>query len=449
MNGGIKMSKRRTINTHYTLETRSIIENRLNEGMLIKDIANELNRDNSNIAKEINKHKVRVFPTTFNKKLKTFCLNYDTCTVKSYECYKTCKNVKTEVCPKLLSSPHVCNGCSTKKYCKCVKQYYKANEANCEYLNSLTNSRTGMHYSESKLEILNNDFANLFYNTRSIHHTIIYFDSKEIVFNERTIYQQIKNNQLRIKSADLPKCRKRKSNTEQDNNYKRESIEGMTYEDYEKYKENHPDAIEIQMDTVLGTNYANEPAMLTLQIVNIKFLFILKINEHTATEVRNKLSWFKEKLGNEIFEKVFEILLTDNGSEFINSKLLIETLGNKVNIFYCHPYSSYEKGAIENNHELIRYVIPKGINLSIYNQKDYDLLSSHINSLIRKSLNDKCPFDLIEKYIPKSKLEEINIHKIEADKIILTPRLLGNKNIENIKKYLDINTIKKNKIFID
>ena len=443
------MTKRRTINTHYTLETRTIIENRLNEGVIIKDIAAELNRDNSNIAKEINKHKVYAFPTTFNKKIDTFCLNYDTCAVKSYECYKTCKNIKTEVCPKLLSSPHVCNGCTTKQYCRHVKQYYKANEANCEYLNSLANSRTGIRYSESKLEILNNDFTNLFYNTRSIHHAIVYFKSKGVVFVERTIYQQIKNDQLRIKSTDLPKCRRIKSSAEQDKNYKRESIEGMTYEDYEKYKKSHPDAIEIQMDTVLGTNYANEPAMLTLQIVNIKFLFIIKINEHTADEVRNKLSWFKEKLGEEIFENLFEILLTDNGSEFINSKLLIETIGNKVHIFYCHPYSSYEKGSIENNHELIRYVIPKGVNLSIYNQKDYDLLSSHINSLIRESLNDKCPFDLIENYIPKSKLEEINIRKIEADKIILIPRLLGTKNIENIKKYLDKNTIKKNKIFID
>lgn len=108
------MTKRRTINTHYTLETRTIIENRLNEEVIIKNIAKELNRDNSNIAKEINKHKVYVFPTSFNKNPNTICLNYNTCTVKSYECYKTCKNIKTEVCPKLLLSPHVCNGCNKK-----------------------------------------------------------------------------------------------------------------------------------------------------------------------------------------------------------------------------------------------------------------------------------------------------------------------------------------------
>ena len=109
------MSKRKSINTHYTLETRTIIENRLNEGKRIIDIARELNRDNSNIAKEIKKHKSYSFPGVFNKNLSKICLNYERCEVKSYECYKYCKNIKTEVCPKLLCSPHVCNGCTTKQ----------------------------------------------------------------------------------------------------------------------------------------------------------------------------------------------------------------------------------------------------------------------------------------------------------------------------------------------
>lgn len=443
------MTKRKRINTHYTLETRTIIENRLNEGKRIIDIARELNRDNSNIAKEINKHISYVFPGLFNMNLNKICLNYEQCSVKRYECYKFCKNIKIEVCPKLLKSPHVCNNCNTRRYCKHVKQYYKANEANCEYQNSLSESRKGVQYSEFMLEILNTDFTNLFLNTRSIHHCISYFKTKNINFVERTIYHQIKNNQLIIKSSDLPKCRNKKQIKEVNKNYKRENIDGMTHEDYEKYKKENPNATEIQMDTVLGTNYANEPAMLTLQIVKIKFLFIIKIDKHTALEVKNKLKWLKQKLGKKIFDRLFEILLTDNGSEFINTKLLIDAVGDKVNIFYCHPYSSYEKGEIENNHEFIRYIIPKGVNLSIYTQSDYDLLASHINSILRSSLNDVCPFDLVEEYIPLSILKTLNLKKINADKVILTPKLLGEKNIENIKKYIDDKTIKKERIFIN
>lgn len=83
-----KMTKRKTINTHYTLETRTIIENRLNEGKRVVNIAREFHRDNSNIAKEINKHISYTFSGTFNKRLNEICLNHDTCNVKSYACYK-------------------------------------------------------------------------------------------------------------------------------------------------------------------------------------------------------------------------------------------------------------------------------------------------------------------------------------------------------------------------
>ena len=64
-----------------------------------------------------------------------------------------------------------------------------------------------------------------------------------------------------------------------------------------------------------------------------------------------------------------EILLTDNGKKFyILDEIL--NISSNIHLFYCHPYSSFEKGSIENNHELIRRVIPKGVTLKPYSQKD-------------------------------------------------------------------------------
>lgn len=137
----------------------------------------------------------------------------------------------------------------------------------------------------------------------------------------------------------------------------------------------------------------------------------------------------------------------DNGKEFSDLNALMELFSN-ANIFYCHPYSSYEKGEIENNHELIRRVIPKGVSLKCYTQHDLDLLCSNINSLYRKSLNGKCPFDLIGDYIPYEILEKLNLKKINDDKVLLTPQLLGDKNINNIKKYLDKKQIKEANIIL-
>lgn len=122
--------KKKITNTHFTLEIRTIIENYLNEGKNLTQIADELQRDRTNIAREINKHKNIVLPSSYNKA--TPCLKSNNCHIKSFECYKTCKNIEINLCEKLISSPHVCNGCNTKWHCRHVKYYYKATEANNE-----------------------------------------------------------------------------------------------------------------------------------------------------------------------------------------------------------------------------------------------------------------------------------------------------------------------------
>ena len=425
--------KKKVTNVHFTLETRKLIEERLNESKTITEISNELQRDRSNIGKEIMKHRIATFPSTFNYDHP--CLKHVNCSMKTYECYKTCKNIEIKLCENLISSPHVCNGCQKKKYCRHVRYYYNAVEANNEYVNSWKKDRSKLRYTPLELKILNNDFKVLVLNCKSIYHALIVINKRGFNFKISTIYKQIERGQLALKKSDLPRCRKTKQKEVKDKSYKRD-IEGHTYEDYNSYKEENPNAVETQMDTVEGIKENDAPVFFTIEIVDIKFILIFKLTSQNAKEVSNKLKLLKEILGNEIIEKIFEILLTDNGKEFIRLDALKEILPN-ANIFYCHPYSSYEKGNIENNHELIRRVIPKGVSLKCYTQKDLDLLCSHINSLYRESLDGKCPFDLVENYISKDVLDKLNLKKIDDDKVVLVPKLLGEKNINNIKKYLD------------
>lgn len=425
--------KKKVTNVHFTLETRKLIEERLNESKTITEISNELQRDRSNIGKEIMKHRIATFPSTFNYDHP--CLKHVNCSMKTYECYKTCKNIEIKLCENLISSPHVCNGCQKKKYCRHVRYYYNAVEANNEYVNSWKKDRSKLRYTPLELDILNNDFKVLVLNCKSIYHALIVINKRGFNFKISTIYKQIERGQLALKKSDLPRCRKTKQKEVRDKSYKRD-IDGHTYEDYNSYKEENPNAIETQMDTVEGIKENDAPVFFTIEIVDIKFILIFKLTSQNAKEISNKLKLLKEILGNEIIEKIFEILLTDNGKEFIRLDDLKEILPN-ANIFYCHPYSSYEKGNIENNHELIRRVIPKGVSLKCYTQKDLDLLCSHINSLYRESLDGKCPFDLVENYISKDVLDKLNLKKIDDDKVVLVPKLLGDKNINNIKKYLD------------
>lgn len=106
---------------------------------------------------------------------------------------------------------------------------------------------------------------------------------------------------------------------------------------------------------------------------------------------------------------------------------------------FSSKYSSYL--IFVNN--IIRRVIPKCGSLKPYTQKGLNLLCSHINSLFRESLDGKCHFDLIKNYIPFNSITKLRLIKIEPLDVCLIPELLGDKNANNIKKYLDKNDIEK------
>ena len=424
---------------HFSYSDRLAIESMLNEGHTIKEIENDIKRDSSNIIREIEKHITFIYPGTFNEHHP--CIKSNTCKVKSFDCYKSCKNVEIKLCPKLNKSPHVCNNCITKSHCRFVKKYYKAREAHDEYKLKISDCRTGLHYNERELLILKERLCPLIVKCKSVYHAIEAVN-KELDTNYilKTIYRQIKGGYLPIKPSDLPRCR-RKKREKNDTNYKRD-IKDQTYEDYTNYRNINTSAIEMQMDTVEGVKENNAPVLLTLEIVSINFLFMFKIDSQTKDEVIKKLTYFKTLIGQETFDKLAEILLTDNGKEFYIGKEVL-TLSSNIHLFYCHPYSSFEKGAIENNHELIRRVIPKGVSLKPYTQKEFNLLCSNINSLFRKKLDGNCPFDLIEKYIPLDKINELGLYKINPLDVCLIPELLDDKNVDNIKKYLDKTDLKK------
>lgn len=441
--------KRKMVRTHYTLETRMVIEENLNIGLTVTDIAKILHRDRGNISKEIIKHRELTIPSTFGEINNCYCcIKRKGCQESNHTKHTNCSNFELEICDKLKSSPHVCNGCTTKIGCRKAKQYYKASEANTQYEHLLKSSRIGMHYSELELNILNTDFYFLVKQSGSIYHALKVINKNGWNFKKSTIYRQIKEDLLRLKSSDLPRVISKKSKKEPVNKTYKRDIDGHTYEDYEKHKKVHPKAIEWQMDCVQGITGKNQQVFLTLQIVEIKFLFIFIIPKQTAEEVTKMLEKFKGAITIELFNKIIEILLTDNGHEFIKLDDLMAVCLN-TNIFYCHPYSSYEKGSIENNHELIRRCIPQGVSLNPYSQEDINLLVSNINSLFREELNGQCPFDLIDKYIPIEILEKLGIKRIQPERVTLAPKLLGSKNINNIKKWLSNEDIKKSHISLE
>ena len=143
-----------------------------------------------------------------------------------------------------------------------------------------------------------------------------------------------------------------------------------------------------------------------------------------VTEVFNNI---KSLIGIDEFKRLFEVILTDNGSEFFDPESIeidFNTGEKIVSLFYCDPSCSWQKGSIEKNHEYIRYILPKGTSFASLSQDDCYLIASHINSTPRLSLNNNSPYDMAFLFLGEDNINKFKIKKINNDEIDLSIRLL-------------------------
>ena len=120
-------------------------------------------------------------------------------------------------------------------------------------------------------------------------------------------------------------------------------------------------------------------------------------------------------LGAKTFNKLFPVILKDNGSEFSNPKEIeyrdtVPCLRTKV--FYCDPSSPYQKGSCEVNHELIRHILPKGSSFDDLTQEDIFLMMNHINSYKRKKLNNRSHTTRSAFITEKTCLRNSDVHRL-------------------------------------
>lgn len=89
------------------------------------------------------------------------------------------------------------------------------------------------------------------------------------------------------------------------------------------------------------------------------------------------------------YKDVVHTITTDNGTEFAEH----ESIARKLNagIFFAHPYSSWEKGLVENTNMLIRQYIPKQTDFSNISDDYIYSVQLKLNRRPRKLLNFDSP----------------------------------------------------------
>ncbi len=79
----------------------------------------------------------------------------------------------------------------------------------------------------------------------------------------------------------------------------------------------------------------------------------------------------------------------DNGIEMIKYEEL------NIDTYFCDPYSSWQKGGIENANKMIRMFIPKGSDIGNYSVKYVRMVEKILNDKPRKILNYKKPIEVM------------------------------------------------------
>ena len=290
----------------------------------------------------------------------------------------------------------------------------------------LVERRNGFDLTLGQLEHINAKVTPLVRQGLSPYH-IKQTLGEDLPVSESTLRRLITGCELDVRNVDLrEQVRRKPRNHHRPMN--RELIikakEGHLYSDYLSYIEEH-DVNVVQMDCVEGIK-EDRAALLTLHFPAFCMQLAILMEEHTSRAVVTALDTIEEALGAELFREIFEVLLTDNGHEFLDIKGMERSLyeGIRTTVFFCEANRSDEKGSCENNHRLIRYIIPKGTSLEQFTQEDISLMMNHINSYARKSLFGKTPYDIAKRVFPEDFFDMLGLYEIPPEQVLLKPALL-------------------------
>ena len=203
------------------------------------------------------------------------------------------------------------------------------------------------------------------------------------------------------------------------------NYDGRTYTDYLEYKVQNPNMSTTEMDTVY--NNQSGPYIQTFIFENTSFMIGILHNNKTADSMSNSLNVFQDTLSDKEYKSLFNLLLTDRGTEFAKPQqfeINMNTGEIRSKIFYCDPQQSSQKPHVENNHNFIREILPNGQDWSHLTQEKINLMFSHINSTPRESLGNKTPYDIFTFIYGEELAKKLNIQKIAKDEVTNTPRLL-------------------------
>lgn len=220
------------------------------------------------------------------------------------------------------------------------------------------------------------------------------FKESELVCT-KTLYNELWAGRLTLTLFEMPEVLKRKSRKGKNRQNKRilgNSIELRPEIAAKREEEGH-----WECDTVVGLRSGKESVVLTLIEKKTENYLAIRIPGKTSGAVMAAMMALRDEYGDR-FGHVFKTIIVDNGSEFADFSE-VEQWGAEV--YFAHPYTSWERPQNERHNGLFRQYVPKGVSIEKFSDEDILAFADELNGRPRRKLGYRTPEELFEAFLDK------------------------------------------------
>ena len=151
-----------------------------------------------------------------------------------------------------------------------------------------------------------------------------------------------------------------------------------------------------EMDCVVGPSLA---VLLVFTERQTRKELIMRLKDRKAKTVVAAIDFLERKFGDK-FDKMFKSITVDNGSEFSDVDGLERSFFDdsvcRTKMYYCHPYTSCERGSNERMNRDIRRFFPKGTDFEKVSDTEIIRVERLLNNFPREVLGYSTPQSLYE-----------------------------------------------------
>jgi len=441
------MSKRNEVKwKHLTEKDRERISYLLGEGLRFSAIGKILDKDPTTISKEVRAHRYKKHG---NKIPGHMCKNADVCRRrhicpdKKGTCSRLCKGCTlcTKNCDQFdpflqeccveNKAPYVCNGCERYLHGRCRyrdKYFYGATSAQRQYKRLLLESRQGADRTKDEMAAIEELCKPLILKGQPLSHIYAYHKD-EISISKSTFYRYVNSGYIGLMNIDMRRVVRYKKRNQRAVQKPTPVVKiGHTYDRFLKLLVEDPGIRVAEMDIVEGKK-SDQKKLLTIMLRDLNLMLIALLETLSMENAIGAIDRIQNALagdGADVFSALFPVILTDNDPVFADPRRFESDADGvlRTKLFYCEPHRSDQKGALEKNHQYIRFIIPKRKTFEDLTKKSVRDMMNHINSTARPELGDKSPMELALREFSEKDLAKLGMKLIPPDEVCLKPQLI-------------------------